>query len=170
MAAERSIDSVQGAPPERRRDAHGGSAMRRLGFLFLGLLSAAAGCGSGSSPGGAAGPNDAVLRIELTDSPVDGADAVFVTIVRVEVLRMGAQGEIRETVVDESREYDLLTLRIDVTAVLGEVVLPPGDYTGLRLYLAPTGLPTGPRADSPHRIVIGGEEFPLFVPSGSRRG
>lgn len=143
--------------------------MTSLRNLGLALLSIALGCGSGSGSG------VANLRVALTDSPVDEAQAVLVSIVRVEALRMGPEGEVRETVMDDPGVFDLLQLRNDVTAVLGEGSFPPGDYFGLRIFLAPSGPPANPggappQGDSPHSIELAGERYPLFAPSAAQSG
>ncbi|MHC4955173.1 MAG: DUF4382 domain-containing protein [Planctomycetota bacterium] len=143
--------------------------MRR--FLTLLLTFALAACGSGG------GGSDAIqttgqLKLLISDSPIDGADKLWVKFVRIEALREVAGEEQWEVVGRGEREFDLLTLQNDRTAVLADDFLPVGLYKELRLFLAEgSGSPIGgPGFRSPNRIVIDGEEYPLKVPSGEQSG
>lgn len=123
--------------------------------------------GPGGNP--ATVPN---LRVFLSDSPVDEADAVYILIDRVEAVRVEDGEETFDVINDEDQEVELLALRDDVTAVIGETTLDPGSYAGLRLIVV-DGKPGGgppPRPVGPNRIVIGGEEYRLTIPSGSQSG
>ena len=97
-----------------------------------------------------------MVRLGLTDAPVDGADAVLVTINTVDIRRAG--GGPWQTFVGESRTFDLLSLTGGVNEVLGEQVLEPGEFSGVRLIVESA------------QIVIDGETFDLEVPSGEQRG
>ena len=134
--------------------------MRTLLFtLFAGFL-ASCGSGGGSEIADGSGGSSGTLRVLLTDSPVDDADSVFVTIDRVQVVRIVDGEDVIDTIIDQPQEFDLLTLQNDVTAVLAETELEPGDYAGLRLIVA----------DTANRIIIGPDSFPLRVPSGPQTG
>jgi len=138
-----------------------------LACAFLGV---AVSCGGGGSEEALSGePN---LRLFLSDSPVDEAEAVYVMIDRVEVVRIVDGVETFVVVNDEDQEIELLALRNDVTAVIGEAALEPGQYGGVRLIVV-GGQPGGgppPRPIGPNRIVIGGEDFRLSIPSGAQTG
>lgn len=93
------------------------------------------------------------LRVYLTDAPA-AYDEVWVTISRVEISR----DEIWTTLVDEPQTVDLLTLRDDVTAVLGDAALTPAAYGQLRLIVDSASL------------VIDGVVEPLTIPSAAQTG
>jgi hypothetical protein len=97
-----------------------------------------------------------MVRLALTDAPVDDADAVLVTINTVDIRRAG--GGPWQTFVGESRTFDLLSLSGGVSEMLGEQVLEPGEFSGVRLLVESS------------QIVIDGEIFDLEVPSGEQRG
>jgi hypothetical protein len=139
--------------------------------LIVPLSLAGCGAGGGSEATGIA-QGSGQLQLLISDSPVDGADAVWVKFIRVEALRMVDGVEQWEVVSRGEREFDLLTLQNDRTAVLADNFLPVGTYTELRLFLAEgSGSPIGgPGFRSPNRIVIGGESYPLKVPSGEQSG
>jgi hypothetical protein len=63
-----------------------------------------------------------------------------------------------QTVSDECRTVDLLTLRDGVTEAMGISTLPPGNYGQIRLMLVDAS------------VVVGGVEHELTVPSGDQRG
>ena len=97
-----------------------------------------------------------MVRLGLTDAPIDEADAVLITINTVDIRRAG--GGPWQTFVGESRTFDLLSLTGGVNEMLGEQVLEPGEFTGIRLLVEAA------------QIVIDGETFDLEVPSGDQRG
>ena len=113
--------------------------------VALGLVA----CGGGS---GTESAGTGQLRVLLSDSPVDGADELWVKFVRVEARR----GDTWEVISRGEREFDLLTLQNENTAVLADRFLPVGTYTELRIFIAPGGGSPigGPGFRSPNRIVI----------------
>lgn len=129
-------------------------------------------CGGGSGGGGSAGTMG-VLHIRMQDTPVDEAENVFVTVDRVEVFRGEAGSEVRETLVDVPAQYDLLLLQNGVTAVLGTGEFPAGEYSSIRLIVAPDSrddIETLPADELNNYIVIDGVPYPLIVPSGAQTG
>src|SRR5438093_168249 len=86
----------------------------RPAVLVTALLLAACG-GAGSLSGPATG----ALEVRMRDHPIEGAEHVYVTIESVEVLRVVAGEEVRETVASVPGQYDLLELQNGVEAVLG---------------------------------------------------
>ncbi|OGQ97452.1 MAG: hypothetical protein A2284_15900 [Deltaproteobacteria bacterium RIFOXYA12_FULL_61_11] len=66
----------------------------------------------------------------------------------------------RIILVDETKEYDLLQLRDDVTAALGGGELPLGRYHQIRFILEDEG----------HYVQVGDETHDLTVPSGDKSG
>lgn len=103
--------------------------------------------------------NFGTMTVEMTDAPIDSADAVNVTIEKVEVNNQdGSDGW---TVISEPKKtYNLLELTNGETTVLGSEELEAGTYNQIRLVLAKDG----------HNIVVDGEKYALTVPSGAQTG
>lgn len=97
-----------------------------------------------------------MVRLGLTDAPVDAADAVRITFSTVQIRRGG--NDPSDTFVGDPRTFDLLALTGGISEMMGEEVLPPGELTGVRLIV-----------DSAEIDVADGT-FPLFVPSGAETG
>ena len=97
-----------------------------------------------------------MVRLGLTDAPVDGADAVNITISTVDIKR--SEGGGWETFAGEPRTFDLLALRGGISALLGEQVVEAGEFTGVRLIVDAA------------EIVIDDTPYPLEVPSGEQSG
>jgi hypothetical protein len=103
--------------------------------------------------------NYGTMTVEMTDAPIDSAEAVNVTIARVEVNNQN--DDEGWTVISEPQEtYNLLELTNGATTVLGSEELEAGTYNQIRLILAEEG----------NNIIIDGEEYALTVPSGFQTG
>ena len=126
--------------------------LSKLAFIPLfALLVAFAGCGGSGGSGS--------MTVELTDAPIDSADAVNVRILRVEVNEAGSpEGWITLNEVNET--YDLLELANGASAVIATKELDPGTYPQIRLVLAQDG----------HSVEIDGNVYDMFVPSGAQTG
>jgi hypothetical protein len=151
----------------------------RTGFLAI-VIAALTGCGgsggggdggnSGMTPPPAAGPSTGTLRVALTDSPACGYDHVYVTVDRVRVHTSSSAGDNdagwSDVVLNPARRIDLLSLTNGVLAELGQVALPAGQYTNVRLVLVPNG------SGAPANAVVptGGTEIPLDTPSATQSG
>ncbi len=96
----------------------------------------------------------ATLRVHLTDAPNRDIEVAEVTISSVSVHSPGGPPY---TVLSEPRTLDLLEYQNGLTTLLGEIDLEAGKYTQLRLEV------------SEGRVVSEGEEFSVFVPSGTVR-
>ncbi|HEU0198972.1 MAG TPA: DUF4382 domain-containing protein [Burkholderiaceae bacterium] len=144
-------------------------------WQWLGLAIAAsivtAACGGGGGNGGTTtGQGMGTLRVALTDAPACGFDQVNVTVDRVRVHASAsadeASGGWHDLVVTPPRKVNLLDLTNGVLEELGQVPLPAGQYTQLRLVLR------GNAGGAPANSVVptGGSEQPLDTPSAVQSG
>ena len=143
--------------------------LRHLKFTVGSVAVAAlAACGGG---GGGEGGSTGTLRLALTDAPSCGFDAVHVTVHKVRVHQSSTAGDNdagwSEIVLNPARRVDLLSLTNGVLMELGQIPLPTGKYTQMRLVLADnnTSQPLA-NAVSP----TGGREVALKTPSGQQSG
>ncbi len=95
------------------------------------------------------------LRVQLTDKPVDNVDNVWLTISEV-AAHHDERGWI--TISNQTQTLDLLGLRYGVASTLGITSIPAGSYSELRLLVTDSS------------IVVEGDTYDLFVPSGSSSG
>jgi hypothetical protein len=111
------------------------------------------------------------LRVALTDAPACGYDHVYVTVERVRVHTSASAGDSdggwSDLVVNPPQRIDLLGLTNGVLAELGQMPLTAGQYSQVRLVLAPNG-GTNPPANSV--VLTGGAEVPLDTPSAQQSG
>lgn len=125
-----------------------------LPFALLAIFSLVfSGCGTGPDGGGTG-----TMTVEMTDAPIDSADAVNVFIERVEVQSQDGSGWI--TLNEPQKEYNLLELTNGATAVIGSKELEEGTYSQIRLVLSQDG----------HSVVVDGNEYSMKVPSGPQTG
>jgi hypothetical protein len=165
-----------------------------LGFLATvacggaGSIGSLDGAGTGSAGGSSTPPSTppasaqtANLEIRLHDSPLAGAEHVYVTIESVEVVHMKKEGkkgkekerEKVETVSSVAGQYDLLSLQHGVEAVLGGGQFPAGDYKFIQLTLAKDSkedVKSLPAELLKNYIVVDGVAHPLRVPKGQKHG
>jgi uncharacterized protein DUF4382 len=133
--------------------------MRPSKYMMLTLAAGLAGCEAG------AGPQMSHLFVRLTDAPAPALASAQVWISTVYLV--GGDGTSRFTITSgPSTEYDLLNLQGGVTALLGDLTIPAGDYAQLRLIV-----------DSARVTLAGGVLFSdgtdsrdLKVPSGPQTG
>lgn len=97
------------------------------------------------------------IKMEVFDSPPpSGVEHIYLTITEVNV----SKGEDAWTTLSQPEiRFDFLELVNGATAVLVDDVIDPGTYQQLRLIVS----------DS-NKIVIDGDSYPLFVPSGEQTG
>lgn len=145
--------------------------MKRLHFLppagtALAAAALVAACGGGSD-----GTSTGTMRLSLTDAPACGYANVFVTVEKVRVHQSSAAGENdagwSELVLATPQRIDLLTLTNGALLPLGQIELPAGSYTQMRLVLA-ANTATTPLANS--ITPTGGVETALTTPSGQQSG
>ncbi|MDO3382443.1 DUF4382 domain-containing protein [Gilvimarinus algae] len=94
----------------------------------------------------------AQLRVHLTDAPNPAIDSAVVTI---DAISVHATGEAPFNVLNAPRTLDLLDYQNGLTTLMGELELPAGKYTQLRLSV------------TDGTVLSEGSEYDVFVPSGS---
>ncbi|WP_034713265.1 DUF4382 domain-containing protein [Acidovorax sp. JHL-9] len=132
------------------------------------LLAGLAACGGG---GGDNTAGSGTLRLALTDAPSCGYDTVNVTVSKIRVHQSSSAGDAdagwSEIVLDPARRVDLLSLTNGVLMELGQIPLPVGKYTQMRLVLADNST-AQPLANSVR--PTGESEVALKTPSGQQSG
>jgi hypothetical protein len=108
-----------------------------MGNRKLGVLAMVATLGLAACDSGAIDNDMTRVRVLLTDAPGDFSVAE-VTI--SEIYLQGSEG--RVTLVNGPVTYDLLTLQNGVTADLGEIVIPRGEYSQMRLVVQSAAITT----------------------------
>lgn len=146
----------------------------RLSFVW-GLLAAAAvsltSCGGADGGIGGTGSAMGTLRLSITDAPACGYDQVNVTIEKLRVHQVSGALDTdagwSDIVLTPAKRIDLLRLRNGVLEDLGQIQLPAGKYTQLRLVLAANGH-AAPWANSV--VPSGSTETALDTPSAQQSG
>jgi len=140
--------------------------------LAFTLASCGGGGGGGSDGGiGGSGAQMGTLSIAITDAPSCGYDEVNITVEKIRVNQSSTAGDgdggWSEIVLSPAKRIDLLSLTNGVLEELGQVSLPAGRYSQLRLVLA-SNSGTSPPANSV--IPTGGVETALNTPSAQQSG
>lgn len=121
-----------------------------------------AGCGGGGYGSVATG----TLSVSLTDAPACGFDKVYVTVNKVRVHQSSTATDTdqgwSDITLNPAQKIDLLSLNNGVFDTLGQTLLPAGQYTQVRLVLAPNA----------NSVVVSGSttEIPLVTPSAVQSG
>lgn len=117
------------------------------------------GCGSGGS---SSGPKFGKLSLDITDAPIDDADAVVVQFTGVEIQ---GQGERIVVEFDSPKSIDLMQLTgSDSQSLLPETTLEAGIYQWIRLMVEAELNVTDSYID------IDGGRYSLYIPSGAQTG
>jgi hypothetical protein len=128
--------------------------MKRSILLLLLIFAVIIGCDNSTDPSSGSGS----IKIYLVDSP-SSLDSIVIFVKRVEVHKSG-NGDAGWYVINNTlRSFNLLELRNGASAVLGDSILEPGEYTQLRLVL-----------DEGNYVVDQGVKHYLTVPSGMQTG
>lgn len=131
---------------------------------------AMSGCGGGGGGIGGTG-RVGTMHASITDAPACGFDEVNITVDRVRVNQSSAaadgDGGWQEIVVSPAKRINLLNLTNGVLEELGQVSLPVGKYTQLRLVLVDNDT-THPLANSV--VPTGKPETALDTPSAQQSG
>jgi len=136
--------------------------------LLVLIMAVMAGCGGSGSAGS---PAAGSLRVSLTDAPSSVFDAVNVTVSKVRVHTSVTASENDEGWADitlnPARKINLLNLANGVLEELGQIALPAGHYTQIRLVLVPNGGQT-----IANSVVLAGTttEIPIDTPSAVQSG
>lgn len=143
----------------------------RLAMVCGAAALAVAACGGGGGSSSEAVSGTGTMRLALTDAPACGYDAVNVTIERVRVHQSSGAGDNDsgwyDLVVSPRQRVDLLSLTNGVLEELGEMPLPAGRYTQMRVLLAANGN-SAPFANSV--VPTGSGEVALTTPSAQQSG
>lgn len=130
--------------------------------VAIGCLAVLAACGGSSGGGEGAGTGSLTLRIG--DAPVDGAREVVVVFTGV-VLH--GPGGTRNIEFPEPREIDLLAYQNGATVdLLDGFEVEAGEYDWMRLEV----IAEQNRNDGSYILFESGQQYPLYVPSGSQTG
>jgi hypothetical protein len=133
----------------------------RTGILVACALALPA-CGGGSGDGAAAQTGQ--LSLAIGDAPVDGATEVVVVFSGVE---LHSNGDTRSIDFAEPREIDLLDYQNGATVnLLESAIVDAGEYQWMRLKV----IAERNRNDGSYILFASGEQYPLFIPSGSETG
>jgi hypothetical protein len=145
------------------------------GVLVAACAAVLAGCGGGGSDGDATG----TLNLKLTDSPVDDAEKVVVVFTGIELKPRGGpafsvdvtcteDAATSEAECSNGNAYvDLLTLQDGVTLdLLRNRTVEAGEYEWMRLEV----LAERANQSGSYIKMLNGDQFPLYIPSGSETG
>ncbi len=138
--------------------------MRKLhtcmsGLVIVTALALLPACGGG---GGGSGTPNSTLNLGLTDSPITGAQKVWISFTGVEVKPVN--GNPIDFTFSPSVGFDLLTLQNGATATfLNGKTVPAGQYEWVRLMVDTT-------AGSSYVIDSLGNQHDLIIPSGAETG
>lgn len=135
----------------------------RTGILVACALALPA-CGGGGGSNEGMGAQTGQLSLAIGDAPVDGATEVVVVFTGIE---LHSNGGTRSIDFAEPREIDLLAYQNGATVnLLENLTVDAGEYQWMRLkVLAERNL-----SDGSYILFESGEQFPLYIPSGSETG
>jgi uncharacterized protein DUF4382 len=127
----------------------------------LAILACAALLASCSESGGG---NTGSLTLGIGDAPVDGATEVVIVFTGIELHHAGST---RRIDFDEPRSVDLLAYQNGATVnLLDGLEVDAGRYEWMRLDV----IAEQNRSDGSYIKFASGEQFPLYIPSGSESG
>lgn len=100
------------------------------------------------------------VAVHMTDSPMANVSALTVNILKIEVHKNGADSTSGWKVISDSSEtVNILNLTNGKTRLIGNQNLSAGTYSQIRLILG-----------AKNTITVGGQQFPITIPSGSQTG
>ena len=134
--------------------------MRSRFLAPLAAVALAAACGTET------GPSTGQLQVRLADAACTDIASAEVWISQVFLIGGTDSTGVRIIVSDTAQHYDLLTLQDGVTALLGTVTIPVGDYEQLRLVVDSAQLTLGGGLT----FAGGATTVSLRTPSGAQSG
>ena len=137
--------------------------------IVLAVLAASA-VMSCTAPEQAPGTGTGILKLYLSDAPIDSENvtAVNITIQEIQYHLDGEWITCGEFIGPQT--YDLLELTEGNSALLGELALPAGNYTQIRFILDIPEMGQNPVSPGCYIEFDGNYTEPLFVPSGGESG
>jgi hypothetical protein len=165
--------SRDGAGNIREKKLGFGKRIRRLlNLAAIGSAAVVAACGGGGT-GAVVEQPMGTLRFALTDAPACGFDEVNITVSRIRVHQSqnaddSASGW-RDHNLTPPRRINLIDLQNGVLEELGQMALPAGQYTQLRLLLDANAPANNNTANSVLPVGVS-EQQPLDTPSGTQSG
>jgi hypothetical protein len=134
--------------------------MKKISIAFILIALLAVGCSDNkTNPISQESQGKSNLKIYLVDSP-SSIDSLIIFVKRVEVHKSGSDSTSGWYVINNDlRRFDLLQLRNGASAVLGDTVLEPGQYSQIRLILS-----------DGNYAIDQGIQHKLTVPSGFQTG
>lgn len=131
--------------------------------LILTCVMTLTACGGGSGSSGQASDMGR-LNLRIGDAPVDGASEVVVVFTGIE---LHSQGETRRIEFPEPRSIDLLAYQNGATVnLLDDLEVEAGEFQWMRLNV----IAEMNRSDGSYILFESGEQYPLYIPSGSETG
>lgn len=131
--------------------------------FYLKAITGVAVAGLGLAGCNLGGTGTGTFSLQVTDAPVDGAEAVVVTFVGVQL--QPANGDRIDITYDAAKEIDLLALQGgDTAALLNGETVSAGEYEWIRLQL------DAEAGSSASYIQLSGQQHNLTIPSGSETG
>ncbi|HEY5761286.1 MAG TPA: DUF4382 domain-containing protein [Steroidobacter sp.] len=131
-------------------------------LLVSALLFALAGCGGGGDDP----PGEGMVKVSVTDAPLDDASSVVVQFSGVAFKREGEAAEVVRNLSPSVRQIDLLQYQEGRAALLlDDVTLPAGRYEWIRLIVD-----NQTNVRDSYIVLTNGQECELRVPSGAESG
>lgn len=152
-------------------------------LTLLAAISLVAFLSSCDAAGSGENGNWGIMRLSLTDAPImaDGVNGVYITVEEIRY-NSGEEEWVPAQGFDGPKTYNLLELQNGKTALLGDLVLPAGEYEQIRLMLGVSesaASKKGPPVTAGSWVEFGtndtydpdtDKDQPLFVPSGAQSG
>jgi hypothetical protein len=133
-----------------------------LGATLVAAMSLSA-CGGGG--GDMAAASSGSLTLNLTDGPIDSASEVNIVFTGIDLHQ--ASGATTSIDFSTPKSIDLMKLQNGVTGVLTQdSTVPAGDYDWMRLKVLATKNSQG----ESYIKLLSGQQYPLWIPSGSETG
>jgi hypothetical protein len=134
------------------------------------LAVSAASCGQAQAPAPGPGTETGILKLYLSDAPLDSENVTAVNITIQEIQYHLDDEWITCGEFVGPKTYDLLELTGENITLLGDFTLPAGNYTQIRFMLDIPEMGSHPASPGCYIEFDGNSTEPLFVPSGGETG